>query len=208
MATSLIYINLIPAAEQIAFDAKVREVAAKLKTNPDWLMQVMKAESGLRADIRNTYAPFADGYATGLIQFIPSTARALGTTTWDLEKLTRIQQMDYVYKYLQPYTGKLNSYFDVYLVIFFPAAIGHTNDDSYVFETKSISRASVAKSNPAINKNKDGMITMKEFKEYVKGTVPKSLWSRVFPPAGLAIVGILLAIGTTIFFLTRNTHSS
>jgi hypothetical protein len=37
--------------------------------------------------------------------------------------------------------------------------------------------------------NQDGMITMKEFKEYVKGTVPKSLGPRVFPPAGLAIVG-------------------
>ncbi len=181
----LIHINLIPLAEQISFSQKVRSVATALKTNPDWLMQVMKAESKLNPAARNTYAPFykngvLDGYATGLIQFIPDTARGLKTTTWELEKLSRVQQMDFVYKYLLPYKGRLNSYFDMYLVVFFPAAIGKTNDDNYVFEAKNISRAAIAKSNPAININKDGMITMAEFKQYLKNTVPKDLWVRVF----------------------------
>jgi hypothetical protein len=192
----LLYINLIPTTERLAFEKKVRDVAAALKTEPNWLMQVMKAESGLNPAARNTYAPFVDGYATGLIQFTPSTARSLGTTTQALEKMSRIEQMDYVYKYLKPYTGKLNSYYDTYLVVFFPAAIG--KPDNYVFETKSISRASIAKANPAININKDGLITMAEFKQYLKNTVAKSLWSHVFDIGTkpmVAITGILLLIG-------------
>jgi hypothetical protein len=195
---SLLYISLVPPTEQLAFEAKVRDVASKLKTDPNYLMQVMKAESGLRADIENTYAPFADGYATGLIQFIPSTARALGTTTTALKGMSRVQQMDYVYAYLKPYAGQLNSYFAVYLVVFFPAAIPHVNDDAWVFETKSIARASVAKANPAININKDGMITMAEFKQYIKNTVPKANWQVLFGNPAAALGGLLLLGG---FFL-------
>jgi len=200
----LIYINLIPFAEQIVFSQKVRSVAAALMLNPDWLMQVMKAESNLNPAARNTYAPFykdgvLDGYATGLIQFTPDTARGLKTTTTALEQMSRIEQMDYVYKYLLPYKGKLKSYFDLYLVVFFPAAIGKTNDDNYIFESKNISRGAIAKSNPAININKDGMITMAEFKQYLKNTVPKNLWARVFEAAA-ENKGAIVA---SIFFLQR-----
>lgn len=182
----LAYIELIPFAERIAFSTKVNEVALKLGANPDHLMQVMKAESGLSSRIRNTYAPFKkkdgsiDGYATGLIQFTPDTARSLGTTTWDLEKMSRVAQMDYVLKYLMPYKGRLKTYFDVYLVVFFPASVGKSGDDNYVFETKHLSRASIARSNPAIDINKDGTLTMAEFKQYLKNTVNKSYWSRIF----------------------------
>lgn len=182
----LAYIDLIPFSERVAFSAKVKEVARKLGANPDHLMQVMKAESGLSASRRNTYAPFKakdgsiDGYATGLIQFIPNTARALGTSTWELEKMSRVEQMDYVLKYLMPYKGKLNTYFDVYLVVFFPAAVGKSNDDNYVFETKYLKRASIARSNPAIDINKDGTLTMGEFKQYLRNTVNKSYWSKIF----------------------------
>jgi len=188
----LLYINLIPPPERAAFQQKVIDVAAALKTEPNWLMQVMQAESGISASARNTYAPFADGYATGLIQFTPATARSLGTTTLALEKMSRVQQMDYVFKYLQPYTGKLNSYYDVYLVVFFPAAIGKSDD--YIFETKSLSRSSISRSNPAIDVNKDGMITLAEFKQYLKNTVPVSVWTQVFDIAKKPIVAIALLL--------------
>ena len=193
----LIHIEKVPANERTAFSKKVASVATALQTNPDWLMQVMKAESGISPSIRNTYAPFykngkIDGYATGLIQFIPDTARGLKTTTWALEKMNRITQMDYVYKYLAPYKGKLNSYFDMYLVVFFPAAVGKSGQDNYVFEAKKISRSAIARSNPAININKDAMITMAEFKQYLKNTVPEPLWDRVFENKGKISGGFFL----------------
>lgn len=175
---NLLYINLVPASEQDAFQAKVRSVAGLLYTDPNWLMQVMKAESGLRPDIRNTAHPFKDGFATGLIQFIPSTARGLGTTTEALEKMSRVEQMDYVYKYFRPYLGKLKSYFDVYLVVFFPAAIGKPDD--WVFEVKNLSRTKIAKANPGIDINKDGQITIAEFKQYLVNTVKPEYRTLIF----------------------------
>ena len=182
----LLYINLIPLAEAEAFAKKVLEIAEKLKINPDWLMQVMKSESGLKANAINTHYPFKkkdgtlDGYATGLIQFIPDTARSLGTTTLALYSMTRLDQLDYVYKYFKPYTGRLKSYFDVYLVTFFPVAVPYSNDDNYVFEAKGISRTAIAKANPAININKDEKITMAEFKQYLRNTVLDKYKEKVF----------------------------
>lgn len=173
---NLAYIQYIPKAEGEAFATEVIRVAAALKTDPNWLMQVMKAESGLNNKAENTKYPFykngkLDGYATGLIQFVPDTARYLGTTTEALKKMTRTQQLRYVELYFKKLglVGKLNSYFDIYLAVFFPAAMGKSDD--YVFETKNISRASVAKSNPIIDLNKDGKITMKEFKGYLLNTI-------------------------------------
>jgi hypothetical protein len=214
----LIYIKRIPSQLQRDFFIKLGAIGKVLQANPNWLMQVFKAESGVDPARRNTYSPFytvkdgkkvLDGYATGFIQFIPDTARRLGTSTYDLEKMGYLQQLDYVYKYFAPYAGKLKNYFDVYLVVFFPAAIPHTNDDNWVFETKNISRSAVAKANPAIDINKNGTITMGEFKQYVKNTVEKPLWEKVFGQVkeavqdnkgsfGLlfvALVAILLASG-------------
>jgi hypothetical protein len=59
----------------------------------------------------------------GLIQFMPSTARRLGTTTSELEKMPATEQMKYVYQYLEPFKGRLSSYDDVAMAIFYPAAV-------------------------------------------------------------------------------------
>ena len=180
---SLLYINLVPSSERSAFENKVASVASNLGINPNWLMQVMKAESGLRADIQNLAHPMQGGNATGLIQFSPDTAKNLGTTTDQLKRMSRVDQMDYVEQYFKPYASKIKSYFDLYLITFFPAAAGHSSDDEYVFETKNISRSSVAKGNPTIDINKDGKITMAEFKQYLKNTVQKQYWDAVFGSA-------------------------
>ena len=187
--TDLIYVKKIPENLLRDFFVKLAAIAKLLQVDPNWLMQVFQAESGVDPSRRNTYAPFhkkngdLDGYATGFIQFVPDTARRMGTTTQALEKMGWIKQLDYVYKYLQPYTGKIKNYFDLYLLVFFPAAVGHSNDDNWVFETKNISRLKIARANPAIDINKNGTITMGEFKQYVKNTVQKSLWSKVFDTA-------------------------
>ena len=209
----LIHINKIPSTIRDAFSKKLIEIANALVTNPNWLMQVMYTESAatLSPSVRNTKFPFykngvLDGYATGLIQFIPSTARGLGTTTWLLEKMTHLQQLDYVYKYFAKSKGKLNSYQDVYLMVFFPVASGHGNEPNYVFETKNLSRSTVAKANPAIDFNKDGMITMAEFKQYLIKHTAKPLQEIVFGNAvqvikenpassGGAVIVLLLGLG-------------
>jgi hypothetical protein len=196
----LIYIDSVPKDERGIFAAKVLQVAGALQIDPSWLMQVMKAESGLNPAIENTKFPFADGYATGLIQFIPSTARELGTTVSNLKLMSRVAQMDYVLKYFKPWAGKIHSYFDLYLVTFFPEAVG--KPDSYVFESKRISALSIAKSNPSIDINKDQRITMAEFRQYLKNTVPVSLRDKVFGAAG-SFGLLLLAFALFLLFFKR-----
>ena len=92
-----------------AFLQKVRLICAKLGIEPDWLMFVMNSESGL-----NPAAYNPNGGASGLIQFMPDTAKGLGTTTEALRKMSNVAQLDYVYKYFYPYRGKMSSLYDLY----------------------------------------------------------------------------------------------
>lgn len=159
---------------------KVQSIAAQLQTNPDWIMAVINAETIGTFDpsVQNTTYPLYNGPATGIFQFTPDTAISLGTTIDKLKGMTFSQQLDYVYKLLHPYIGKLNSYFDVYMAVFFPAAIGKPDD--WIIETKKISRTSVARQNPSIDMNKNGMITVAEFKEYLYNTIPAKLRNLIF----------------------------
>ncbi len=141
------------------FIAKVKSISAKLLIEPDWLMAVMYKESGI-----NEKAVNPNGGATGLIQFMPATAQSLGTTTAALKAMSNVEQLDYVYKYYKPYITKLNSYPDLYLATFFPAALGKSDD--WVLQTSRLSAKTIARANPVIDLNKDDKITVGEFKEY------------------------------------------
>ncbi len=55
---------------------------------------------------------------------MPATATSLGTSTAALAAMTEVHQLDYVKKYFQSYSGKLNTLEDVYMAILYPAAIG------------------------------------------------------------------------------------
>lgn len=176
---SLIYINKLPADLQESFAKGVKEVARRLGVDPAWLMQVMWSESRLKADAVNPM-----GGATGLIQFMPVTAKDLGTTTAHLKTLNAVQQLPWVEKYFNTYKGRMKSYYDVYAVTFFPAMIGKPDD--WILETKRLPAALIAKQNPAINKDKNGAITVGEFKAYVKSTVPGIYQKIVFAAEDLA----------------------
>lgn len=145
-----------------AFLNKVVEVAQRLKMSPHWLMYVMNNESGL-----NPAAYNPNGGATGLIQFMPATAKGLGTSTDALRKMNRVQQMEYVYKYFAPFKGRFKTIFDVYCYNFYQVAVGKPM--SYVFgsESKNPNYAKVVgKANPGFDLNKDQIITMAEFVKY------------------------------------------
>ena len=185
---SLLYLNKIPDTEQAAFAAKLAGIAAELKADPNWLMQVMWAESKLKSAAVNPKTG-----ASGLIQFMPATAKGLGTSVEALRKMNAVQQLDYVRKYFLPYKGRMKSYYDVYSVVFFPALIG--KPDSWVLQTSRLSAEIIAKQNPVVNIIKDSKITVAEFKQYVFNSVEKLHRSTVFKTAaagGAAIVGLLV----------------
>lgn len=154
---NLLNINLVKTNIS-AFSQKVVDISKKLGINPNWLMQVMKQESNINPQAVNKLSK-----ATGLIQFMPSTAIALGTTTADLLKMTNVQQLDYVYKYLQPYANKIKDFDDLYLTILFPVAVG--KPDNFVLETKRLSAELIAKMNPIYDLNGDKKVTVKEVRD-------------------------------------------
>ena len=161
----MVYENLV-TQNKAAFLAKVTEIAAKLKIQPDWLMIVMKMESGINHQAVNPI-----GGATGLIQFMPATARGLGTSTEALKAMSNVQQIEYVYKYFAPYSGRLKSVTDLYTVTFFPVALG--KPDSYVLQTPTLHADTIAAQNPVFDLNRDKQITLGEFKQSVVNRLPK-----------------------------------
>ena len=98
------------SSDQLAWGAKVSEgfrnkaraIAVDLGCNPDFLMAAMAFETGetFSPSIRNPQSG-----ATGLIQFMPSTAKALGTTTNDLATMSAEDQLDFVAKFFNDHKG-------------------------------------------------------------------------------------------------------
>jgi hypothetical protein len=162
----MLYENLI-YSNKAQFLAKVNDVSNRLNINPDWLMLVMKHESGLNSKAYNQA-----GGATGLIQFMPATARSLGTTTADLYNMSNVDQLEYVYKYFAPYKRYLTSFEQMFLVTFFPAALGRP--DNWVFHTSQLTAETIVRYNPIFDLNKDGVLTVGEWKTYLRNFVSKN----------------------------------
>ncbi len=147
------------------FIEKVRYISDKLGIDPNWIMYVMYFESRLNHRAQNNTSG-----ATGLIQFMPATAAHLGTTTADLLQMSNVEQLDFVYAYLKPYRGDMESLVDVYLAVFFPVAIGKPAE--YVFKTSSLSAGLIARQNPIFDLNHDGMLTKGEVEAKILTGVP------------------------------------
>ena len=171
---ALQFINHVRYSDLTAFESEVRRYSQALGINPDWLMAVMEIESGC-----NPHAVNSVSGATGLIQFMPATAQSLGTTTAALKSMTGEQQLYYVYKYLKPYAGKIKSLTDLYLAVFFPAAIGQKDD--YVLQTSKLSASKIAAQNPGYDLNKDSKITKAE----VTTAITNILKKKAIHPASL-----------------------
>ena len=166
------------------FEQAVEVICGSLEINPSWLMMVMWSESRLNAQSVNkqpgdTEDPLARAAkrATGLIQFMPDTTLRLGTTNKALYAMSAIDQLHYVYKYFKPWAGKMKSYFDLYLVTFFPAAIGKPDD--YILQTDKLPASVIAKQNPFFDVNKDGKLTVGEIKRRMYESIPKAIVSEV-----------------------------
>ncbi len=165
----MVYDNLI-TQNKAAFLAKLTEIAAKLKIQPSWLMIVFKIEATDQSGNISHQALNPVSGAAGYIQFMPATARGLGTTTAALLNMTNVQQLDYVYKYFQPYTGRINSIQDLYTITFFPRALG--KPDNYVLQTDTLSASLIAGQNRPYDLNRDNAITAGELRASITKRIP------------------------------------
>jgi hypothetical protein len=152
------------------FRDRVWWIADALSLNPDDLMACMAFESGetFRSDIKNA----AGSGAVGLIQFMPTTAKELGTSVLSLEKMSPEDQLNYVYKYLRPWAGRLNNLGDIYMAILWPRGVG--KPDSYVLWDQS-SKPTTYRQNSGLDKNNDKVITRAEAVSKVLGKLQKGL---------------------------------
>ncbi len=119
-----------------------------------WLMACMAFESGrtFSPSIRNA----AGSGAVGLIQFMPTTAKWLGTTPENLELLSPESQLYYVGKYFEAYAPRIHSLSDMYMAILLPKYIGQP--DSAVLFSDGISY----RQNAGLDANHDGKVTKAE----------------------------------------------
>lgn len=157
-----------------AFINKVNYVASQLDNIPaSWLMVVMNFESKINSKAVNPVSG-----ATGLIQFMPSTAIALGTTTTELYNMSNVQQLDYVLKYYQPYKSKIVSVQDLYLATLFPKAL--MKPDSYVLQDPPrISADTIARQNPVFDTTGKGYITVGDVRDKIIKSVPNAFVSTI-----------------------------
>ena len=151
-ATSIRGFNRV--ADDTPFLNEVAAVGNRLNINPNDLLAVISFETvgTFNPSIKNP-----KGSATGLIQFLESTAKGLGTTTADLKQMSRVEQMAYVEKYLAPYKGRMKNIGDLYMAVHWPAGVG--KDDSYVMYKEG---SNEYRDNKNLDINGDGTVTRAE----------------------------------------------
>lgn len=133
-------------------------IGQDLGVDPSYLMACMAFETGRKftANVKNA----GGSGAVGLIQFMPQTAAGLGTSTEALAKMTAEDQLRYVWKYFERWSGKLKNLGDVYMAIIWPVGVG--KPDSHVLFRKDGDRPKTYLANKGLDINLDGQITRKE----------------------------------------------
>lgn len=137
----------------LEFKREVRAMAERLGTRPEYLMAVMSFESG------GSFAPDKvnpRSGATGLIQFMPETARGLGTSTRELARMTPVEQLKYVEKYFQSFRGRLNTLEGTYTSVLSGRARPNSSDVLFRRGTAAYTQ------NRELDFNRDGRITSGE----------------------------------------------
>ncbi|NSL88635.1 peptidoglycan DD-metalloendopeptidase family protein [Chitinophaga sp. Mgbs1] len=166
-----------------AFRMKVREIARKLKADPNHLMTCMAFETGggfLPYQLSgystvNTPLPekLTDGllerHAVGLVQFTKDAVKEINRkfhkkiTKRQLANMQPIEQLDYVYLHLKRFTGRLNTLNDCYMAIIKPSLVG-SNPNDIVFSQENDLKNNITfySSNKGLDTNQDLIITQKE----------------------------------------------
>jgi len=154
------YIMASPFVTDMEVSKKLFEIAEELKADPVDLITVMYAESALKTTAVNDSSD-----ATGLIQWLPSSAKRQGLTKEKLLNMSILEQLDEVERY---YKGtkklpKIKGFMDLYLAVFRPRAVG--KGENYLIAVKG---SKIYRQQPYVDMNKDGEITSGDLAEFGK----------------------------------------
>jgi peptidoglycan hydrolase-like protein with peptidoglycan-binding domain len=185
-----------------AFRQKLVSVANNLGIEPNWLATVISFETGgkFSASVRNA----AGSGATGLIQFMPSTAANMDTSTDELAAMSNVEQLDWVEKYLSPYKGRMHNLNDVYLAIFMPSQMGKSADSIVASEGSK-----VYEQNAGFDGSGKGYFTVGDITGAVRGLYNAGVNRGIVPTGeemaqaatGAGIGAILAAVGIGLYYL-------
>jgi hypothetical protein len=120
--------GLVPIAQDSNFIRELEKYATSSNTPIENLMAVMSLET------KNTFNPSikaGNSSATGLVQFLEATAKELGTTTQDMRKMSRVEQLPFATKVFNRGRGDTKtprSLVNTYLSVFAPAHINKSMD--------------------------------------------------------------------------------
>ena len=110
--------------------------------------------------------------ATGLLQFLPKSAIAIGTTVDIIKRTDGVGQLKFVEKYLDQYPAiRGGSVYEVYAAVFFPLLLKHLNDPNWIIQSTDLSAYIISYRNTPIacsaGKQPGEALTVSDFKKYV-----------------------------------------
>lgn len=161
---------------ELEFRRGLHAMAARLGLDPRPIAGVMYLESGLSAQAVNPYSK-----ATGLIQFMPSTARHLGTTVEALRLMTRAQQLPYVEQYFRNVLNagkRFKTTGDYYMAVFNPGHVGKSPD--FVLYSQG---EKGYEQNKGLDKDKNGHIEVRDVTRSIDGLLAANPALPSLPPA-------------------------
>ena len=148
------------------FRAELLRMANRMGLSADAIAGVIALESGFNAQAVNP-----NGGATGLIQFMPNTAKKLGTTTDELLHMNATEQLKWVELYLRgvPKLRPGSRVGDYYLAVFMPGFMGLPDLTPIAFEGDQIYRV-----NKVLDRDKDGVITVGDVRSVLESEIARA----------------------------------
>lgn len=157
------------AGTSAAFKAELCRMAERNGWEPGPIATVMFLE-GTKfnpATLNGDTSVPVERRAVGLIQFMPKTAKLLGTTSQALRRMTAVQQLEYVEKYFKmvrlPAGARAGDY---YIATFMPSFIGRSDD-----EAMAVAGELNYEKNKGLDRNKDGLISVGDVRGYLENTL-------------------------------------
>ena len=134
-------------------ESRLKEISDKHGFTVDELLQVIQKESNYKLGAVNKFTN-----ATGIIQFMPATAKGLGTTIEEIKEMDALEQLDLLDKFFdQNHTKGQHPY----ITVAYPAAGKYGMDDVIAGPDSKI-----AEQNP-VWVGEDGNVTKRSILNYV-----------------------------------------
>lgn len=188
------------------FLCKLVEMSARHGWDPNGIALVISEESAFNPAAKNPYSS-----ASGLIQFIDSTATSMGTTTAAIRAMSAEEQLPLIERF---FATSLRGQIPQHIEDYFLAVLGKPNligapDNATVFAKGS----SGYSGNPQIDLDNNGVITVGDARAYMrrvlnqaKGTIgsyPSICHEAITPPiarttivaAAVGVVALVSAVG-------------